>query len=101
MNKFELDYYMLHVWGEIECTVFVDLKSFNFANQKKDLVRKSQIRKVSYLRKVRKSDKLFGPTNLRICDFWKLFAGCPSLQTPQSTDILVRKHYLMRQITGT
>jgi len=52
MNKFELDYYMLHVWGEIECTLFADLKSFNLANQNKDLVRKSQIRKVSYLRKV-------------------------------------------------
>jgi hypothetical protein len=33
--------------------------SFKFANHKKDWVRKSQIRKVSHLRKARKSDKFF------------------------------------------
>jgi hypothetical protein len=42
-------------------------KSFKSANDKKDWISKSQIRKVSHLRKVRKSNKLFKSANLRIC----------------------------------
>ncbi len=39
-------------------------------------VRKSQIRKVSHLWKVRKYNKLFKAANLRICDLRNLFADC-------------------------
>jgi len=49
------------------------------ANGKKDWVRKSKIRKVTHLRKVRKSDKLYKPAQLRICDLRNLFADRPSL----------------------
>jgi hypothetical protein len=36
--------------------------------------RKSQIRKVPHLRKVRKSNKIFKSANLQICDLQNLFA---------------------------
>ncbi len=61
-------------------------RRFKSANQKPGWVHKSQIRKVSYLRKVRKSNKLFESAILRIRDFW-LSADRPPLQTTQSTDI--------------
>ncbi len=38
-------------------------------------IRNSQLRKVSHLRKVRKSNNLFKLANLRICDLWNLFAN--------------------------
>jgi hypothetical protein len=41
--------------------------SFKSANLKKDWDRKSQIRKTSHLRKVRKSNKLVESANLPIC----------------------------------
>jgi hypothetical protein len=46
--------------------VFAFLRKFE--NHKKDWIRKSQIRKVPHLRKVRKSNKLFKSSNLWICD---------------------------------
>ncbi len=52
------------------------LKSVNY---KKDCVRKSQIRKVSHLRKVRKFINLFKSANLRICDYQNLLADRPLL----------------------
>ncbi len=50
------------------------LEVFNLQITKKEWIRKSQIRKVSHLRKVRKFNKLFKSANLRICDLGKLFA---------------------------
>ncbi len=50
--------------------------SFNSANRKKDCVRKSQIRKGSHLRKIRKSNNLFKSANLRNLRF----ADRPALQ---------------------
>jgi hypothetical protein len=47
--------------------------SFKFADQKKDWVRKPQIRKVSHLQRVRKSNKLFKST---ICDLQTAYL-CP------------------------
>jgi hypothetical protein len=47
--------------------VFADLRKFKSGNHKKDWVHKSQIRKVSHLRNVRKSNKLFNSANLQIC----------------------------------
>ncbi len=41
---------------------------------------KSQIRKMSYLRKVRKSNQLQYSANLRICNLRNLFADRPPLQ---------------------
>jgi hypothetical protein len=57
--------------------------SFKSANQKKDWVRKSQIRKVSYLRKFRKSSKLFKSANLRLCDLRNLLADRHPLKMRQ------------------
>jgi hypothetical protein len=54
------------------------------ANHKR--VRK-QIRKVSQFRKVRKSNKLFKSTNLRICNLRKLFADRPP-RIKLSNDVL-------------
>jgi hypothetical protein len=51
----------------------------------KDWVRKSQIHKVSHLRKVRKLNKLFKPANLWICDLRNLFADRPALLFSTST----------------
>jgi hypothetical protein len=47
------------------------------ANYKEDWVRKSQIRKVSHLRNIRKFNKLSKSANLRICDLRNLFADRP------------------------
>jgi hypothetical protein len=71
MYKFELNHYMLYLQGEKVCICGL---SEVFSKSQKDWVRKSQIRKVSHLRKVRKSNNLFKSINLRICDFRKLFA---------------------------
>jgi hypothetical protein len=49
------------------------------ANLRKHWVCKSQIRRVSHLRKVRKSNKLFMSANLRTCDMRNLFADLPLL----------------------
>jgi hypothetical protein len=46
---------------------------------KKDGVRKSQIRKVSHLRKFRKCNKLFHSASLLIYDLRNLFANRPPL----------------------
>ncbi len=58
------------------CQIFVRRKSKPFT---KDWVRKSQIRKVSHLRNVCKSNKLFKSANLRICDLRNLPADRPHL----------------------
>jgi hypothetical protein len=42
-------------------------RSFESANHKKIGSTNRKIRKVSHFRKVRKSNKLFKPANLRIC----------------------------------
>jgi hypothetical protein len=54
--------------------------SYKYANGKKDWVRTSQIRKVPHLRKVRKSNKLYKPAKLRICDLRNLFSDRPPLE---------------------
>ncbi len=56
--------------------VVADLRKFKILNSQKDWVRKSQIRKVSPLRKVHKSNKLYKSAN---CDLRKLFADWPPL----------------------
>jgi hypothetical protein len=48
--------------------------SFKSTNYKK-LGGKSQIRKVTHLQKIRKSNNLFKSANLRICYLRNLFAG--------------------------
>jgi hypothetical protein len=48
--------------------------SFKSANHKKDWVRKSQIRKVSHLRKVHKSNKLFKVSKFAVCVLLNLLA---------------------------
>jgi hypothetical protein len=45
----------------------------------KNWVRKLEIRKMSQLGKVRKSNKLFKSANLRICNLGKLFVDRPPL----------------------
>ncbi len=69
-KQFELEHYTLHLSGEKLCICW----SFKSANHKKDWVRKSQIRKVPHLLKVRKSNKLFKSGSLR-----NLFADRPPL----------------------
>jgi hypothetical protein len=54
-------------------------ESFKFRKSQKAWVRKSQIRKVPHLKKVRKSNKLLKFTNLRICEFAELICGPPNI----------------------
>jgi hypothetical protein len=60
-------------------------ESFKSANNIKDWVRKSQIRKGSDFPKVRKVD------SLRIRDFWNLFADRPALLISWSENTLRKK----------
>jgi hypothetical protein len=48
-----------------------------FKSANKTWVRKAQIRKLPYLRKARKSNKLGKSANIRICDLRNLFADRP------------------------
>ncbi len=64
--------------------------SFKSANHQNNWVRKSQIRSVSHFRKVRKSNKLFNDTNLRICSLRNLFADRPPLLVVHSLYITMR-----------
>jgi hypothetical protein len=52
-------------------------RSFKSPNKKSEWVRKSQIRNVSHLRKVRKCNKLFTYAGLQIGDLWNMFADHP------------------------
>jgi hypothetical protein len=56
-----------------------DFQKFQVRKSQKDCVRKFQIRKVSHLRKVRKSKELFKSVKCRICKLRNLFAGRPPL----------------------
>ncbi len=59
------------------CATFLMTRSMYLrksADHKKDWARKSQIRKVLHLRKLRKSNQLYKSANLRICDLRNLFA---------------------------
>ncbi len=59
--KFESEHKM--VYFVTRMYVFADFGRFKSANHKK-----SEIRKVSHLQEVQKSNKLFKSANLRICD---------------------------------
>ncbi len=64
MYKIELE--LLAIFVKRKCMYLQICKIFESPNHKKDCVRKSQILKVSHLRKVRKSNKLFKSANFRI-----------------------------------
>jgi hypothetical protein len=57
MYVFELGHYMLYLRGEKVCILGHAKFHLKFANHKKDWIRKSQMCKMSHLRKVRKSNK--------------------------------------------
>ncbi len=64
--------------------VFADLWKIQVRKSQKDGVRKSQISKVSHLRKDRKSNKLFKSANLRFA-IAELICGPPTFEYKKRT----------------
>jgi hypothetical protein len=68
----------------VESFMSANRKKIGFANpQRVTFAEGPQIRKGSHLRKVRKTNKVFSSTNLRICDLRNLFADRPTLKLRQ------------------
>jgi hypothetical protein len=83
-QRFLLYFYYVQILIRTFYAIFVRRKSilyfrtfgsFKSSNHKKDSVRKSQIRKVSHVRKLRKSNKLFNGTYLRTTHLWQLISS--------------------------
>ena len=68
---------MLHSICEEKKHVFADLRKFSVRKSQKDLVCKSQFRKMHHLRMVRKSNEIFN-VSPQICGFAELICGPPT-----------------------
>jgi hypothetical protein len=74
MCKFELKHSISRFQGEKACICGL-AEVLKVRKSQKDMVHKSQIRKVSNMRKVRKSNKLFNSVSFRTFDMRNFFGG--------------------------